>query len=89
MCVKDKSKLRVKGTLYGANMNMIEVRLQPCIDNSVINNINSTICATYDDQAIWYNGKNLVIYLVNTYFDFTDFVSPVKRFIDDTFFWPI
>ena len=32
---------------------------------------------------------NLVVYPVNTYFDFNNMVQPVQQFIDDTFFWPI
>lgn len=30
-----------------------------------------------------------MVYPINTYFDFKDFVDPIKYFIDDTFFWPI
>ncbi len=30
-----------------------------------------------------------MVYPINTYFDFNDFVEPVKYFIDDTLFWPV
>lgn len=49
MCIKNKSMLRVKGTFYGSNMQMLEVRLFPCIDPSKTNNINSTMCATMEE----------------------------------------
>ena len=30
-------------------MNMIEIRVHPCIDTSVVNNVGSSKCATYED----------------------------------------
>lgn len=79
----------MKGTLYGKNAQFLEVRVQPCIDSTVVNNDNSTICATYEEQTAWWVGVNLLVYPINTFFDFNDFVSPVKFFIDDTIFFPI
>jgi len=49
LCIEDKTWLKIKGTLYGSNMNMIEARLHPCIDPSVVDNVGSTICASYTD----------------------------------------
>ncbi|CDW80946.1 UNKNOWN [Stylonychia lemnae] len=88
-CVKDKSMLKMKGTLYGKNAQFLEIRVQPCIDPTKENNINSTICATFEEQAVWWKNVNLLVYPVNTYFDFSDFTNPVKYFIDDTIFFPI
>eukprot|EP00347_Sterkiella_histriomuscorum_P022098 403331687 len=88
-CVKDKSMLKMKGTLYGKNAQFLEIRVQPCIDPSTINNVNSTICATFEEQTKWWSGVNLLVYPVNTYFDFNDLDSSVKYFIDDTIFFPI
>jgi hypothetical protein len=62
-CVKDKSKIKVKGTLYAANAQLMEVRVLPCIDNTVVNNINSTKCATFEEQAAWFNGVRLFLSL--------------------------
>ena len=70
-------------------MQMIDVRLSPCLDPTTVNNINSTVCASLEDQAKWFNGVNMVVYPINHYFDFNDFNEPVKGFIDDTFFYPI
>lgn len=55
-CIKDKSVLRVKGTLYGKNAQLIEIRVQPCLDPSTVDNVNSTICATMAEQAAYFRG---------------------------------
>jgi len=41
--------LKMKGTLYGKNAQFLEIRVQPCIDPTTINNVNSSICATFDE----------------------------------------
>jgi hypothetical protein len=46
-CVKNKSLLRVRSTLYAPNMNMFEVRYKPCVDSTKVNNIGSSICYDY------------------------------------------
>ena len=55
-CIKDKSMLKVKGTLYGKNAQFIEIRVQPCIDPTTVDNINSTKCATMAEQAAYFKG---------------------------------
>ncbi len=48
-CVKDKSLLKVKGTLYGKHAQFLEIRVQPCLDPTTVDNINSTICANMSE----------------------------------------
>jgi hypothetical protein len=55
-CVKDKSLLKVKGTLYGKHAQFLEIRVQPCLDPTTVDNINSTICANMSEQAAFYRG---------------------------------
>eukprot|EP00347_Sterkiella_histriomuscorum_P013629 403363988 len=50
---------------------------------------NSQKCASKEEIDSFLEGQTFNVAFINTYFDFNDFVSPIKYFIDDSLFWDI
>ncbi len=46
-------------------------------------------CASDAEITTYFDSKTFSIAFVNSYFDFEDYESPVKRYIDDSLFWEI
>lgn len=46
-------------------------------------------CANQTEIDNFFENKNFNFAFINNYFDFSDFESPIKPFIDDSLFWEL
>ena len=67
MCIKDKSKLYVLGTIRAPTFNMIDLRLNTCINSTAPN---STVCASDADMRTFFSGVSLKS-ILTSYLDFS------------------
>jgi len=48
---------------------------------------NKVICATPEEQKLFFAKVTLELIFINQYFDYNDLKAPVKNYIDDTYFF--
>ncbi len=82
MCIKDKSKYSLKGDWYSTNFTYLEIRLNKC---------NSKVQKCKSDAEIneFFDPSIFSFAFINSFFDFTDYNKPIKKFIDDSLFFPV
>ena len=84
-CLKDKSYLKMRSIISAKNFNMLDIRLNACVNSTANNNS----CASEADQRAYFKGVNFAIFPVFKYFDFDEYVDPIKSYIDDVQFYPV
>ena len=75
----------LSGNFYSYNFSYVEIKLFRCYNSSS----SSVICKDYDAITKYFSTLSFSFPFVNTYFDFTDYETQVKTFIDDSLFWEI
>eukprot|EP00347_Sterkiella_histriomuscorum_P003431 403364318 len=85
LCIKDKSQLQIGGAWTTNRLEEIDVQLIPCSNATT----SKVVCATPKQQEAYFNNVDFQFRFVNQFFDFNDFQSPVKQYIEDKFFIPI
>ncbi|CDW89571.1 UNKNOWN [Stylonychia lemnae] len=95
-CIKDKSKLKIGGAFATNKLEQIELLLQPCTNSTN----SSLVCAPQEeiDSTLFKVNKNIHeqlkqinfnLRMVNQHFDFLDFETPIKPYIEDRYYVPI
>ena len=76
-----KSDYTIAGSYFSPNFNYLDIKISKCL--------NETYCHSLSDIENKIAHTQVQFVFVNTYFDSLDYESPIKYFLDDTFFWDI
>lgn len=82
-CLVDKN-YTFAGDYYSENFEYLEIKVWKCMNSSTYNG-----CQNNTAIDNFFTGQSLSFAFVNTYFDFNDYVTPIKYFIDDSLFWDL
>lgn len=47
------------------------------------------MCASEEEFQKWVSRANVNLIFTNQFFEASDYTSPVKMYLDDTFYWPL
>lgn len=83
MCFKDQN-YSLQGDFYSKHFRYIELRLYKCANSSTNDG-----CASNEEISDYFKVRKFSVAFVNSYFDFNDYESPIKTFIDDSLFWDL
>eukprot|EP00347_Sterkiella_histriomuscorum_P023757 403333491 len=84
MCFKN-ANYSLQGDFYSEEFRYLDIKLLKCKNSTS----SKTICASKEEIDTFFNAKQFKVAFINQYFDFQDFSSPVKQYIDDSLFWEL
>jgi len=82
-CAKNKT-YTLQGNFYSENFDYIELKLFKCF-----NGTEGGTCRPQEEIDEFFQNNEMQFAFINTLFDFNDYTSPIKRFIDDSLFWEL
>lgn len=84
-CTTEGKDFEVQGDFYRENFQYIEIKLFKCFGTT----IDGEKCASDQEINDYFDNEAFSFAYVNTFFDFFNFVTPVKYFIDDSLFFEL
>jgi len=72
------------GNFYSEQFDYVELKLYKCYNSSA-----TDTCKPQEEIDEYFRDHEIQFAFINTLFDFNDYTSPIKRFIDDSLFWEL